>query len=105
MHPDFLNQGHYLTSSPPEAVAAAMKGGLDAECGIPGPWGHGDYLSTHMNETVQRGLLNQTELDRSVVRTWRTAFRLGLFEPPSASRWGHLGFDDISSAAGHTHRI
>ena len=34
---DFLNQGHYLTDSPPEAVAAAIRNGSDLEIGIPGP--------------------------------------------------------------------
>ena len=40
---DFLNQGHYWTGSPPEAVAAALRNGSDMEIGIPGPWGHGFY--------------------------------------------------------------
>lgn len=94
---DFLNQGHYLADTPQGAVAAALKGGLDAECGIPGPWGHGNYLATHMNETVSQRLLNQSELDRSAMRVWRTAFRLGLFEPLSSSPWSHLGYEDIGS--------
>jgi beta-glucosidase-like glycosyl hydrolase len=97
---NFLNQGHYLTESPPEAVAAAVKGGLDAECGIPGPWGHGNYFSTHMNETVEMKLLGESELDRSTIRVWRTAFRLGLFEPTASSPWSHLSFSDLSSPVG-----
>jgi beta-D-xylosidase 4 len=100
---DFLNQGHYLANTPQGAVAAALKGGLDAECGIPGPWGHGNYLATHMNETISQQLLNTSELDRSTVRVWRTAFRLGLFEPLASSPWAHLGYADIGSAvAQHT---
>jgi beta-glucosidase-like glycosyl hydrolase len=95
---DFLNQGHYLADSPQGAVAAALKGGLDAECGIPGPWGDGNYLSTHMSETVGQKLLDESELDRSAIRVWRTAFRLGLFEPFGSSPWAHLGYADIGSA-------
>ena len=94
---DFLNQGHYWTDSPPAAVAAAIRNGSDMEIGIPGPWGHGYYFQTHMNQTVERKLLKERELDRATTRVWRTAFRLGLFEPVSASPWGGLGWGDIDS--------
>ena len=79
---DFLNQGHYWTDSPPAAVAAAVRNGSDMEIGIPGPWGHGFYYQTHMNQSVQTKLLNVSELDRATTRVWRTAFRLGCPGPP-----------------------
>ena len=37
------------------------------------------------------------ELDRAVTRIWRTAFRLGMFEPVSESPWSALGWEDIDS--------
>lgn len=95
---DFLNQAHYMTSSPAEAVAASIKNGMDAELGIPGPWGPGEYFPTHMNRTVERKLIETSDLDRSAVRMWRTIFRLGMFEPWQESPWSHLGFDTIDSA-------
>ena len=91
------------------------------EIGIPGPWGHGcecrngrlgpltvaatltrpflrtDYFQTHMNQTVERKLLEVRELDRAATRVWRTAFRLGLFEPVSESPWSALGWEAIDS--------
>eukprot|EP01051_Picozoa_sp_SAG22_P005441 SAG22_NODE_322_length_12387_cov_50.101400_3_plen_120_part_00 len=94
---DFLNQGHYWTDSPPAAVAAAMRNGSDMEIGFPGPWGHGFYFQTHMNQSVEQKLLNTSEVDRAAARVWRTAFRLGLFEPVSASPWSALGWEDIDS--------
>ena len=94
---DFLNQGHYWTDSPPAAVAAAIRNGSDLEIGIPGPWGSGYYFQTHMNQTVERKLLEVRELDRAATRVWRTAFRLGLFEPVSESPWSALGWEAIDS--------
>ena len=94
---DFLNQGHYWTSSPPGAVAAAIRNGSDLELGLPGPWGHGYYFQTHMNQTVEQKLLAERELDRAVTRVWRTAFRLGLFEPIAESPWSDVGWENIDS--------
>jgi beta-glucosidase-like glycosyl hydrolase len=92
-----LNQGHYWTSSPPAAVAAAIRNGSDMAIGIPGPWGHGYYYQTHMNQSIERGLLSVPELDRAATRVWRTAFRLGMFDPAATSPWSDLGWDDIDS--------
>lgn len=94
---DFLNQGHFWTRSPAAAVAAAIHNGSDMEIGIPGPWGHGYYFQTHMNQTVESKLLAVGELDRAAIRVWRTAFRLGMFEPVASSPWGALGWEDIDS--------
>lgn len=95
---DFLNQAHYMTSTPLESVAVSIKNGLDAELGIPGPWGPGEYFGRHMNKTVESKLLQETELDRSAIRMWRTIFRMGMFEPRMESKWAHLGFEAIDSA-------
>ena len=67
------------------------------EIGIPGPWGHGYYFQTHMNQTVGRNLLKEREVDRATTRVWRTAFRLGMFEPASVSPWRGLGWEDIDA--------
>ena len=50
-----------------------------------------------MNQTVERKLLEVRELDRAATRVWRTAFRLGLFEPVSESPWSALGWEAIDS--------
>jgi hypothetical protein len=59
-----------------------------------------------MSSTVEKGLLTEAELDRAAVRTWRTAFRLGMFEysktkaggNEAADPWADLGFHNIDSA-------
>ena len=78
-------------------MAAAIRNGSDMEIGIPGPWGHGYYFQTHMNQSIEQKLLEVSELDRAATRVWRTAFRLGMFEPVSSSPWSNLGWEDIDS--------
>eukprot|EP01050_Picozoa_sp_SAG11_P039467 SAG11_NODE_16625_length_542_cov_0.932280_1_plen_82_part_10 len=50
-----------------------------------------------MNQSVESKLLSMAELDRATTRVWRTAFRLGLFEPVSVSPWSALSWEDIDS--------
>lgn len=79
---DFLNQGHYLTKTPASAVAAGIKSGCEAECGIPGPWGPGYYYRDYSHDAVKQGLLKQAEIDTALVKKWRTGFRLGTLRYP-----------------------
>jgi beta-glucosidase-like glycosyl hydrolase len=68
--------------------------------------GHGYYFQTHMNQTIERQLLQMRELDRATTRVWRTAFRLGMFDDHngattnadvSTTSWEALGWEDIDS--------
>ena len=113
------HQGHYISKlgRPEDAIAAAIRGGTDAECGIPGPWGPGNYFKAYMASTIGKGLLAEKELDRVAVRVWRTAFRLGMFEfkkkqdeqeasdkaegqtEVDSDPWAHIGFSAIDSTA------
>eukprot|EP00040_Diaphanoeca_grandis_P014695 m.74689 g.74689 ORF g.74689 m.74689 type:complete len:1106 (+) comp24690_c0_seq2:102-3419(+) len=95
---DFLNQGHYAATSPAGAVAKAIKGGCEVECGTPGPWGPGYYFRDNSHEAVTQGLLAQEEVDTALLRKWRTAFRLGLFDHNKTNSWSNLGIDVIHSA-------
>ena len=84
-----------VKGGPAAAVAGALRNGTDAECGIPGPWGEGYLYHEALNESLSRGLVDQATVDRAIVRKWRTAFRLGLFDPLSDSPWAHLGKEQV----------
>jgi hypothetical protein len=68
----------------------------DSECGMNPPNSVGYYYQTRTNSALAQGLINQSSVDQALVRKWRTALRLGLFqqEPP----WDHLGLETIHSA-------
>lgn len=94
----FMNQDHYDTSTPAEAVAKAIRNGLDAECGEGGPQGPSSYINWGtIHESLENGLMNETDLDQAAIRIWRTAFKMGLFEPENP--WSDLGWETLDSEA------
>ena len=88
---DFYEKGrHGYSPSPVEAAAAAVHNGLDVECG-----------SSFVNipAAVERGLLDEKDLDRNLMRILSERFRLG--EMDGTSPWDDL---DPSIVEGPQHR-
>jgi beta-glucosidase-like glycosyl hydrolase len=90
-----INTGHYKTSSPTHALARALHGGLDAECGMNPPNSAGYYFQKRTNQALAEGVVNISTVDQALLRKWRTALRLGLFQ--QATPWDHLGRETIRS--------
>ena len=64
--------GHKYKPTMAEAAAAAVKAGTDLTCG--------DEYTT-LPEAVQRGVLTEEEIDRSLQRLFVARIRLGVFDP------------------------
>ncbi|XP_030543182.1 probable beta-D-xylosidase 2 [Rhodamnia argentea] len=87
----FYDKQHYA-STPQQAVADAIKAGLDLECG--------PFLATHSGEAVRGGLLNEAEVDGALLNTLTVQMRLGMFDgTPSAQPYGTLGPNDVCTPA------
>ncbi|KAG8389552.1 hypothetical protein BUALT_Bualt02G0241100 [Buddleja alternifolia] len=87
----FYDNQHY-TSTPEDAAADAIKAGLDLDCG--------PFLGVHTENAVQRGLLNEAEIDGALSNTITVQMRLGMFDgEPSAHPYGNLGPKDVCSPA------
>ena len=50
-----------------------------------------------IHESLENGLMNETDLDQAAIRIWRTAFKMGLFEPENP--WSDLGWETLDSEA------
>jgi beta-glucosidase len=68
----FGQRQHRYVSTPEEAAAIAVKAGCNLCCG-------GDYNA--LVKAVQKGLIDQKEIDKALYYTLWTRFRLGLFDP------------------------
>ncbi|MGD1046798.1 MAG: glycoside hydrolase family 3 C-terminal domain-containing protein [Bacteroidota bacterium] len=72
---------HKFVSTPEEAAALAVLAGCDLECG--------DTYG-YLKSAVQKGLLNESDIDVSVKRLFTARFKLGLFDPPEMVRYTQI---------------
>lgn len=72
-----LVHGHNTAANGEEAVAQAIRAGIDMEMS-------GEMFRDHLGSAIKQGLLSEEELDGAVVRVLEMKFRLGLFERPFA---------------------
>ncbi|PIN15598.1 Xylan 1,4-beta-xylosidase [Handroanthus impetiginosus] len=81
---------HHYTPTPEQAVADAIKAGLDLDCG--------PFLAIHTENAVQKGLLKEAEVNAALANIVTVQMRLGMFDgEPSAQPYGKLGPEDICS--------
>ena len=83
-----IKANHKFTASDAESVAYAVKGGVDLNCG---------NLYKKIPKAVRLGLLNESDVDKSLKRLLVTRFKLGMFEPKGAGPYDHLGAKHINT--------
>ncbi|MDP9047897.1 MAG: glycoside hydrolase family 3 C-terminal domain-containing protein [Bacteroidota bacterium] len=81
--------GHHVVPGQPEAVALAVKHGVDLNCG--------DEYSA-LVEAVKKGLITEKEIDAALATLLRTRFKLGMFDPKGSSPYDHIPESVINSA-------
>ncbi|MEU0025956.1 glycoside hydrolase family 3 N-terminal domain-containing protein [Streptomyces sp. NPDC006335] len=77
-----------ITGDKVSAGALALNSGVDLSL-----WDEG---FTHLEEAVERGLVEEAVLDAAVARVLRLKFRLGLFEPQQTTFSPPVGGEEIS---------
>ncbi|KAG8089728.1 hypothetical protein GUJ93_ZPchr0011g27674 [Zizania palustris] len=84
-----MRDAQRYTQTPEDAVAVALKAGLDMNCGT--------YMQQHAAAAIQQGKLTEEDIDRALKNLFAIRMRLGHFdgEPRSNSLYGGLGADDI----------
>ena len=83
-----IHTNHNFTRSSLESIAYAIKGGVDLNCG-------NLYLDIPL--AVKKGLLNESDVDKSLKRLLLTRLKLGLFEPEGTGPYDHLDEKIINS--------
>ncbi|KAF2211528.1 glycoside hydrolase family 3 protein [Cercospora zeae-maydis SCOH1-5] len=79
---------HEYAATREEAVALSLKAGTDINCGT--------YYSQHLTGAYAQGLINETDLDVSLVRQYTSLIRMGYFDG-TAVPWRNLTFADVST--------
>ncbi|PIN05806.1 Xylan 1,4-beta-xylosidase [Handroanthus impetiginosus] len=85
-------ENQHFTSSPEAAAAAAVKAGVDLDCG--------PFLAVHTENAVQQGLLSEADINVALSNTITVQMRLGMFDgEPSRQPYGNLGPKDVCTPA------
>lgn len=82
--------GHKVVPGQPEAVALAVKHGVDLNCGDEYP---------ALVEAVKRGLITEKEIDAALITLLKTRFKLGMFDPKGSDPYDNISPDVINSDA------
>jgi beta-glucosidase len=88
---DDIFRGHKYKATSAEASAVAVKAGTDLTCTFTN-----DYKS--LPEAVQKGLITEAEIDRSLQRLFVARFKLGMFDPPAKVPFSRIPYSVVDSA-------
>lgn len=80
---------HKVENSPEAAAAAAIKAGCDLACGF--------SCYAKLPEAVEKGLITEREISRSVERLMEARMRLGMFDPAEMVPYSKITTDSIRS--------
>ncbi len=82
---------HNVTNDAVESAALALRHGCDLGCE------QGCDVFPTIPEAIQRGLISEADVDRSLERTLGTRFKLGMFDPPEDVPFTSISTDVVAS--------
>jgi beta-glucosidase len=77
---------HQVTRDAAESAALALQRGCDLGC---------DHIYSEIPEAIERGLITEADVDRSLGRTLMTRFKLGMFDPPQDVPFASISMDVV----------
>lgn len=86
-----IYQGHNYLKDGVESTAAGLIAGVDTDCG-------GEYQSNAI-EALERGLIEESDIDRALINMLAIRMRLGEFDPPSIVPYSRIKPDIINDRA------
>ncbi|KAL6953481.1 putative beta-D-xylosidase 6 [Sarracenia purpurea var. burkii] len=79
------------TKTPEDAVAVALKAGMDINCGT--------YLLRHTQSAIEQGKVHEKDIDRALLNLFSVQIRLGIFDgDPIMRLFGKLGHQDVCTS-------
>lgn len=85
----YSEKGHKTVPTKEEAVALAVKTGVNLNCGDEYP---------ALVDAVKKGLITEKEIDAALATLLKTRFKLGLFDPKEKNPYNQIGAGVINSA-------
>jgi len=85
-----IQQGHHFTNSSAATVAAALRAGVDIDCGA--------FIRDHLPAALAAGSVTAADVDLALARLLSVQLRLGLYDAP-ASPYRRIPPSAVHSAA------
>ncbi len=84
-----FHRNHKITADAAESSALALEKGCDLGC---------DEVFDAIPEAIERGLINEADVDRALERTLGTRFKLGMFDPPEEVPYASIPMEVVASS-------
>jgi beta-glucosidase len=84
---DDIITGHKLFNSQEELAAAAVKAGVNLECG--------GVLQTDVMNAINKGLINENDVNNALSSSLRTQMKLGFFDDNKLNPYSKYGADSV----------
>ncbi|MBC7422890.1 MAG: glycoside hydrolase family 3 C-terminal domain-containing protein, partial [Ferruginibacter sp.] len=84
---DDIIGGHKVIGSREELAAAAIKAGINLECG--------GVLQTEVQNAIDKGLINETDVDNALRGSLSTQIKLGFFDDNKLNPYSRYGADSV----------
>ncbi|GJR58985.1 probable beta-D-xylosidase 6 [Tanacetum coccineum] len=86
-----IYEHHNYTKTPEDAVAIALKAGMDLNCGT--------YMLRYTQSAIDQRKVVEEDIDKALLNLFTVQFRLGLFNgDPIKGKFGKLGTSDVCSS-------
>lgn len=82
--------GHLYVKTAEEATALGLKSGVDTDCG--------SVYQTSAIEALNKGLINEADLDLALVNMFTVRMRIGEFDPPSKVPYSTIDTNVVNSS-------
>jgi beta-glucosidase len=87
---DDIITGHKLFNTREELAAAAVKAGVNLECG--------GVLQTEVMKAINKGLINETDVNNSLRSSLLTEIKLGFFDDNKLNPYSRYGADSVHNS-------
>ncbi|MEP7109047.1 MAG: glycoside hydrolase family 3 N-terminal domain-containing protein, partial [Ferruginibacter sp.] len=87
---DDILTGHKVIGSREELAAAAIKAGVNLECG--------GVLQSEVMNAISKGLINEADVNNAIGGTLRTRIKLGLFDDNKSNPYSRYGADSVHNS-------
>lgn len=84
---DDIITGHKMINSREELAAAAIKAGINLECG--------GVLQSEVMNAINKELINETDVNKALTGTLRTQIKLGFFDDNKLNPYSRFGEDSV----------